>query len=741
MKKILFTICFLISFSAIGQVYQLMPQYGYNGYRMNFDSTLSIPTTCGVPTLKSNLLKKSAIAYDTCNKRFYLYDAKLMAWDTIKGGGGSSIDTTSLSNRINNKIDSIKRSSDSVYYYKNGVRTFAYRDSVGSASDTASVVKATVHNAEATTLTKGTVVYLFGATGNVASVKRAYNVSDTFSSKTFAIVKNDIASGATGTVITQGVVDKLNLGAYNEGDIVWLDSVAGQFTKNKPSAPYHQVFIGVVERANAGNGQLYVKVQNGYELGELHNVSVNSQADNDILYYQLSTKLWKAKSPYQLVDTSKLSSRIDLRMKYTDTTSMLTNYAKTSAVNLKVNISDTANMLTNYVRSITLNGYAKYTDTSNMLSPYLRKVDTATLSSRIDLRMKYTDTANLSSRIDLRMKYTDTASLSNRINLKMNYTDTASLSNRINLKVNISDTSTMLSKYLTKTDTATLSSRIDLRMKYTDTASLSNRINLKMNYTDTASLSSRINTKLNSSDSSVYQTKFRTDTMRTNIYNQLANELNISDTATMLSKYLRKTDTASLSNRIDNVTDFNLSILSALGSDVKSYNPGIPNPLVLIGFGALTSQRVTFTGVWLPKAATITGVKWIQSANGSYTASNYNGVGLYTYSGGTLTLVASSSNDGTIWSSGGSTVRSKAFSSTYSASSGLYFIAAMYSSSAQTTAPTIAYSGTSVAFPASFDFTNSAKLSSFINTQTALPSSQASSGLTANGLGYGFYLY
>ena len=68
---------------------------------------------------------------------------------------------------------------------------------------------------------------------------------------------------------------------------------------------------------------------------------------------------------------------------------------------------------------------------------------------------------------------------------------------------------------------------------------------------------------------------------------------------------------------------------------VYFYNPGIPNPLVLIGFGALTSQRINFVAVWLPKAATITGVKWIQSANGSYTASNYNGVGLYTYSGGT----------------------------------------------------------------------------------------------------------
>jgi hypothetical protein len=44
-------------------------------------------------------------------------------------GGGTTIDTTSLSNRINLKIDSLKRSNDSVYAYKNGARVFQYINS------------------------------------------------------------------------------------------------------------------------------------------------------------------------------------------------------------------------------------------------------------------------------------------------------------------------------------------------------------------------------------------------------------------------------------------------------------------------------------------------------------------------------------------------------------------------------------------------------------------------------------
>ena len=71
---------------------------------MIFDSTLSIPTTCGVPTLKSNITKKAAIAFDSCNNKLYQYNPKTLTWSEIAGGGGST-DTTSLSNRINLKLN------------------------------------------------------------------------------------------------------------------------------------------------------------------------------------------------------------------------------------------------------------------------------------------------------------------------------------------------------------------------------------------------------------------------------------------------------------------------------------------------------------------------------------------------------------------------------------------------------------------------------------------------------------
>ena len=174
-------------------------------------------------------------------------------------------------------------------------------------TDTATVVKAYVTNAEAVTITKGQVVYIFGAQGDRASVKLAKNTSDTFSSKTLGIVRADIAAGQAGWITTQGQVSGINLGAYTAGDILWLDSVAGGFTKTKPIAPYHSVFVGVVERANAGNGLIYVKPQNGVELDELHNVKITSPKSGDAITYTASSDIWENRQVVLKQDTIPLA--------------------------------------------------------------------------------------------------------------------------------------------------------------------------------------------------------------------------------------------------------------------------------------------------------------------------------------------------------------------------------------------------------------------------------------------------
>lgn len=142
-----------------------------------------------------------------------------------------------------------------------------------------------VRNAEANTLTTGTVVYLFGGTGDHASVKRADNSSEATSSKTMGLVGNNITSSNNGPVITRGYVDGIDLSVgYSAGDVLWLGT-GGQFTTTKPSAPDHLVFVGIVVRATS-NGIVYVAAQNGYEIEELHNVKIsNTLASGDFLKY------------------------------------------------------------------------------------------------------------------------------------------------------------------------------------------------------------------------------------------------------------------------------------------------------------------------------------------------------------------------------------------------------------------------------------------------------------------------
>ena len=155
---------------------------------------------------------------------------------------------------------------------------------------------ALVTNAESVAITKGQVVYAFGATGNRMSVKLALNTGDATSAKTIGVVlDSSIAAGATGNIRCVGVVDGLTLGSYTEGNTVYLGATAGSITATKPYAPNHLVYVGIVERANNGNGELYVKIQNGYELDEIHDVQITSAPlAGALLMRDATNSLWKA---------------------------------------------------------------------------------------------------------------------------------------------------------------------------------------------------------------------------------------------------------------------------------------------------------------------------------------------------------------------------------------------------------------------------------------------------------------
>lgn len=150
-------------------------------------------------------------------------------------------------------------------------------------------------------LTKGTVVYIGGATGNRPYVLKADADSEITSSKTFGLLAEDIAANADGLCAVEGVLTGLNLATgdgWADGDKLWLSQTAGAFTKTVPVEPAHAVFIGTISRAHPNLGTIVVQIQNGYELDEIHGVLLDDPpANGDVLTYETSSGLWKNKPP------------------------------------------------------------------------------------------------------------------------------------------------------------------------------------------------------------------------------------------------------------------------------------------------------------------------------------------------------------------------------------------------------------------------------------------------------------
>ena len=152
-------------------------------------------------------------------------------------------------------------------------------------------------NNSGSSITKGSVVKVVGVAGGFIGINLAQGDSDANSATAFGIVAEDIADASNGFVSIQGVVHGLNTNSFTEGDVLYLSpSVAGTFTNVKPVAPQHAVTIGYVAKKSATDGHILMHVQNGYELDELHDVSITSAANNDALIYESSTQLWKNKT-------------------------------------------------------------------------------------------------------------------------------------------------------------------------------------------------------------------------------------------------------------------------------------------------------------------------------------------------------------------------------------------------------------------------------------------------------------
>lgn len=184
-----------------------------------------------------------------------------------------------------------------------------YADEAGNAT-TASYARA-MHtigrNSTGSTLYKGTIVYISGSTGNRPNFVKAQANTEATSAGTFGVIQDDILNNADGYALTLGVIDNLDTrttathpftsDTLSDGDTIYLSpTTAGYITNVKPSAPNHIVYVGKVVRTHPTEGTIVYRIQNGYELNEIHDVAISSPANNEVLTYESSTQLWKNKT-------------------------------------------------------------------------------------------------------------------------------------------------------------------------------------------------------------------------------------------------------------------------------------------------------------------------------------------------------------------------------------------------------------------------------------------------------------
>lgn len=170
-------------------------------------------------------------------------------------------------------------------------------------ADFTSTVKHNVRAGE--TLAIGTPVYVTGYTAGNMVVSKASNASEATSSKVMGLTAQALANNAIGYVIAEGLVQNVNTSTATIGDPVWLGAAGALLfgVANKPVAPAHLVFIGIVTKVGTTTGEIWCKVQNGFELGELHDVLITSPSNGQSLTYDSATGLWKNSTPASNLDS------------------------------------------------------------------------------------------------------------------------------------------------------------------------------------------------------------------------------------------------------------------------------------------------------------------------------------------------------------------------------------------------------------------------------------------------------
>ena len=209
---------------------------------------------------------------------------------------------------------------------------FTIDSSLTSVSEASKLVT-TVYNKTGSPIPKMSVVYIDGGQGDLPTITLAIANGESGSSKTYGITAEAISDMSSGKVIVEGALTGLNTDQFNptaptgnvNGVAVYLSpTVAGGITTTKPSSPNHMVSVGTIVRTHQNEGVIEVRIQNGFELQELHNVAVSGVTSGQFLQYNGSSQ-WVPSSSGNFTHLSVNSTGVSLNG-HTHTSSNITDF-------------------------------------------------------------------------------------------------------------------------------------------------------------------------------------------------------------------------------------------------------------------------------------------------------------------------------------------------------------------------------------------------------------------------------
>jgi len=196
-------------------------------------------------------------------------------------------------------------------YYDSDAKTLSIQTSQYTTLQVGQEQVIHVRNNTGVDITNGTVVYLSGVQGTGAA-KLLIGKADASTSEEIqdiiGIATQNIADQSDGFITTFGIVRGIDTAAFPVGTILYLSTSAGLYTSAAPPAPNHSVRLGIVLRQSQTEGSIFVHIDPGYDIQDLHDVSVTAVQTGDFLRW--NGTIWST-SGTSSIDHGLLSGRTD----------------------------------------------------------------------------------------------------------------------------------------------------------------------------------------------------------------------------------------------------------------------------------------------------------------------------------------------------------------------------------------------------------------------------------------------